>query len=60
MTMKILKYFDGKNIQTIYINTDEREFINIDPDGTLSIYQNGKNMRTIKTSYYEIEYIYNK
>lgn len=56
--MKKLKYFDGKDIQSISINTEDHELLNINPDGSISIYLNGENIRTIKTPYYEIESIY--
>lgn len=52
--IRILKYFDGKDIQEIRLVKDK---LNIDEhDGSLNIYHNDQLVKTIFTSNYSIDF----
>lgn len=52
--IRVLKYFDGKDIQEIRLVKDK---LNIDErDGSLNIYHGGDLVKTIFTSNYSIDF----
>lgn len=52
--IRVLKYFDGKDIQEIRLVKDK---LNIDEhDGSLNIYHNDQLVKTIFTSNYSIDF----
>lgn len=52
--IRVLKYFDGKDIQEIRLVKDK---LNIDEhDGSLNIYHNNQLVKTIFTSNYSIDF----
>lgn len=51
--IRVLKYFDGKDIQEIKLAKDR---LTIDKDGSLNIYHGGDLVKTIVTTNYTIDY----